>query len=132
MDRNWAVYIRQSTSGALESLDIAAGRRGFEQRQLKATLRKSYQLPSANVDATRTDAAKKMRQVGRKTFLLRNKRWVDATMTGEQEKKAVKLERYSQKYFDLAGHSQHVARYLALDSAVTVVVDGQAYTIDAP
>ena len=70
-----------------------------------------------------------VQNVGTKTFFLRQGRWVDSILTDEQEAKAVKLVRYSPEYFDLiTQHGKQIARYLAIEGEVTVVLAGQAYS----
>ncbi len=69
-----------------------------------------------------------MQRVGRKTFYRRGDRWVDSDVTAEQEKSPVKIERFSQEYFDLIDkHGKDVAKYLNFDEPVTVEIGGQAY-----
>ena len=72
--------------------------------------------------------ARSMINVGRKTFNRRGDRWVDATLSEEQEKSAKQIERFSDEYFDLvAKHGKHVAPYLAIEEPVTIELDGQVY-----
>jgi Ca-activated chloride channel family protein len=74
-------------------------------------------------------AAANIRQLGRKTFFQRADRLVDSAVTEEEEKSAVKIERYSREYFDLIErHGKHVAQYLALDEPVVVKLGGTTYT----
>jgi Ca-activated chloride channel family protein len=74
-------------------------------------------------------AAANIRQLGRKTFFQRADRLVDSTVTADEEKSAVKIERYSREYFDLIErHGKHVAQYLALDEPVVVKLGGTTYT----
>ena len=55
--------------------------------------------------------------------------WVDSTLTDEQEKNVRKIERFSPEYFDLVKrHGKDVAKYLAIEGDVTIVLDGQAYS----
>jgi Ca-activated chloride channel family protein len=77
----------------------------------------------------KTVAATNIRQLGRKTFFQRGERLVDATVSEEDEKSAIKIERYSREYFDLIErHGKHVAQYLALDEPVVIKLGGQTYT----
>jgi Ca-activated chloride channel family protein len=74
-------------------------------------------------------AAANIRQLGRKTFFQRAERLVDSTVNEEEEKTAVKIERYSREYFDLIErHGKHVAQYLALDEPVVIKLGGTTYT----
>jgi Ca-activated chloride channel family protein len=72
--------------------------------------------------------AKSMINVGRKTFNRRGDRWIDSTLSEEQEKAAKQIERFSDEYFELvAKHGKHVALYLAIDEPVVVELDGEVY-----
>ncbi len=82
----------------------------------------------------RDKVAQNVRNVGAKSFFRRGERWVDSTLTEEQEKKAKKIKRFSDEYFELVDrHGKQVAKYLAFDEPVTLVIDGQVYEfIDDP
>ncbi len=70
-----------------------------------------------------------VQNVGTKTFFLRNGRWVDSTLSEQQEKNVIQLTRYSTEYFDLiAQYGSEAAKYLAIEGDVTVVLNGQAYS----
>ena len=70
-----------------------------------------------------------LRKIGAKTFYRRGEEWVDSTLTEEQEKKVIEIERYSKEYFDLAAkYGKSAAKYFAQEGKVTVVLDGQAYS----
>jgi len=66
--------------------------------------------------------------LGRKTFFLRNGRWVDSSVTEKEEENAEKITRFSQEYFDLiTRHGNQVAQYLVLDEPVICKLGGQTY-----
>jgi len=66
--------------------------------------------------------------VGRKTLFRKGERWVDSTVSDEEEKSARQIERYSREYFDLVTrHGKHVAQYLAIEEPMCVKLDGQVY-----
>ncbi len=70
-----------------------------------------------------------VRNIGGKTFYFRNKRWVDSLTTAKQEKDAIIVKRYSKEYFELVTkHGKDVAKYLALEGKVTLVLDGKTYS----
>jgi Ca-activated chloride channel family protein len=72
--------------------------------------------------------AENLISVGRKTFFRRGERWVDSTVTEQEEQKAEKIERFSPEYFDLvARHGKHVAAYLAIEEPITIKLDGRVY-----
>jgi len=85
-------------------------------------------LPAANAKADRV-AIRNVQSLGRKTFYYRKGRWVDSVLTEAQEKKVIKIKRYSKEYFALIlKHGKDAAKYLALEGDVTVVLGGQAYS----
>jgi Ca-activated chloride channel family protein len=66
--------------------------------------------------------------VGRKTFFRRGERWVDSTITADEEKAAKTIERFSDEYFALVDRfGEHVSAYLTIDDPVMVKLDGEVY-----
>ncbi len=81
------------------------------------------------IDGDRVVPVQTVRNVGGKTFYFRDNRWVDSETTAEQEKAATVVKRYSKEYFDLVTkHGKDVAKYLALEGNVTLVLDGKPYS----
>jgi Ca-activated chloride channel family protein len=79
----------------------------------------------------RDKVAQNVRNVGAKSFFFRGERWIDSTLTEDQEKKAKKIKRFSDEYFELVDrHGKQVAKYLAFDEPVTLVLDGQVYSFE--
>ncbi len=71
-----------------------------------------------------------VKQIGAKTFYKRGDRYVDSDATQEQIDKAIKVEQFSDKYFDLLEDLDEEAKvYFAEDSEVLVVLKGKAYLI---
>lgn len=69
-----------------------------------------------------------VRQVGRKTFFLRDGRWVDSAVNAEQEKQAIKVKRYSDDYFKLADtYGEHTNQYLAIEEPVIVMLGDKVF-----
>jgi Ca-activated chloride channel family protein len=68
--------------------------------------------------------------IGEKTFYWKNDRWRDADVTADGEKNPIRIKPFSDAYFALAARENgRFAKYLALDGAVLVVVDGKTYLI---
>lgn len=137
---------------ALDKLQEAGGIAGFAQRDAKAMFQRAGAAAPADsfakggagnglgsavtaprasfraIDSDREVEVKTVQSVGAKTFYLRGGRWVDSTLTDEQEKAVRKVERFSDEYFELVKrHGKDVAKYLAIEGDVTIVLDGQAY-----
>jgi len=72
-----------------------------------------------------------VRQVGSKTFYFKNGRWVDSTVTPEEDAKAKVIEQFSDDYFQLArSQSADLNQYLTFNEPVTVRLDGQTYRFE--
>jgi Ca-activated chloride channel family protein len=78
--------------------------------------------------AERTKAIQNVRYVGSKSFFRRGDRWVDSGVNEKNEKNVKKIKRFSDEYFELIDkHGKDVAKYLAFDEPVLLVLDGQVY-----
>ena len=96
--------------------------------------------PAANAVAVyaedgqgRIQVADNVRRVGGKTFFKRGERWVDSTVTAEQEKNAQTLEQFSDGYFELARkQTAELNQYLTFEEPVTVNLGSQTFKIDRP
>ncbi len=72
-----------------------------------------------------------VRNVGQKTFFLKEQRWQDSTVTPEQAKNAVRVAQFSPEYFDLAAsHGGTLAKYLVFDEPILVNLGTKMYQID--
>jgi Ca-activated chloride channel homolog len=72
-----------------------------------------------------------VRQVGRKTFYLKDGRWVDSEVKPEDEAKATDVEQFSDSYFRLAREQDAEAnQYLSFEEPVTVKMRGRVYRIN--
>ncbi len=69
--------------------------------------------------------------VGNKALYRRSNRWVDPTVTPEDEKKAEQVEQFSDRYFELARNNARLRQYLSLPDGCTVRMDGKVYQINA-
>jgi Ca-activated chloride channel family protein len=70
------------------------------------------------------------RTVGKKTFYWRNQRWEDSALTATQLEDLQEIKLYSKEYFDLlARHGKDVAKYLATDDDIVVVLSGKAFAL---
>ncbi len=138
----------------LARLRTAEGVGGFSQRSQKSAFQQALRVaPSGQgggrgtaggasaylgVQSVRDDADNEVviescRSVGNKAFFRRDARWVDSTVTEEQEKNAVAIVQFSDDYFKLASSKgRDLAQYLAFDEPVLVNLDGVCYRIDPP
>ena len=125
---------RGRANRALEALEEDSGEAGFSQRAAKARFQQSAQAPAggaavySSAKSDKSVAVHTIQNVGSKTFFYRNECWIDSTATEDRKKNARKITRYSDEYFELVTrYGKHVAKYLALEGHVIVVLDGQAY-----
>ncbi len=69
-----------------------------------------------------------VRNVGSKTFYRRGNQWIDSAVTEEQQKKPIKIERYSDEYFKLVDRlGRDAARYMTFDEPVVIELEGKVY-----
>ena len=76
-------------------------------------------------------AQESVRNIGNRTFYRRQNQWVDSQVTPTQQQNARKVKQFSKEYFDLANrYGRSMSQYLAMDEAVMLNLDGQAYLIE--
>ena len=81
--------------------------------------------------ARRARPPPRVRQIGSKTFYWKNERWIDSTVTQEEDEKATVLTQLSDDYFSLARTQKaENNQYLSLDEPVTVKLEGKVYRIE--
>jgi Ca-activated chloride channel family protein len=73
----------------------------------------------------------KVRQIGTKTFYFKNGRWVDSSVTPEEDAKAVKIVQFSDDYFKIArAQKAEYNQYFSQAEPVTVKLEGTVYHVD--
>jgi hypothetical protein len=73
----------------------------------------------------------KVRQIGAKTFYWKNKRWVDSSVTPDEDAKATVVTQLTDSYFRLArAQKAEYNQYLSQSEPVTVKLDGTVYHVD--
>ena len=80
-----------------------------------------------------SDASSRMRNVGDKTFYLKNGRWVDSSITDEMRKsqKPIQLKQFSDEYFQATTtNGQNFSQYLVFTEPVDLNYNGQIYTVE--
>jgi Ca-activated chloride channel family protein len=76
-------------------------------------------------------AVQTVRNIGNRAFYRRGDRWVDSTLTEEQEKNPVRVKQFSDEYFALARrHGREFSQYMVFDEPVLLNVESQAYLIE--
>jgi len=76
-------------------------------------------------------AVQTVRNIGNRAFYRRDGRWVDSTVTEEQEKTPIRIKQFSDEYFELARqHGRDLSQYMVFDEPVLVNLEEQAYLIE--
>ena len=76
-------------------------------------------------------APETVRQIGNRAFYRRGDRWVDSTVTEEQERKSKRVKQFSDEYFELARlHGRKLSQYMVFDEPVLVTLEDQAFLIE--
>ncbi len=130
----------QGGSGGLGGGGGYGGRSGPAQATLSTTLsapaaeaaKATGELSYGSEIQSEADKAQvSVRNIGNRTFYRRQNQWVDSQVTAAQQQNARKIKQFSQEYFDLAKrYGRSMSQYLAIDEAVVLNLDGQAYLIE--
>jgi Ca-activated chloride channel family protein len=107
----------------------AAGNRAFGLAPLGAKLNESVDFEADDSP----QSIDRVKQIASKTFYLRAGRYVDSDATQEQIDGAIKIEQFSDEYFDLLKDLDEDAKaYFAEESELLVVLKGKTYLIIPP
>ena len=140
---------------SLQRLREEAGEDAFRQRFAKGRLKSASRLPasdeagfgetqsaapvanasSSNADISNPNALQKRRlmHVGAKAFYWSDGCWKDAESIDADEKDAVRIERFTGAYFQLAEqYGKRITPYLAMTGKVLLQFDGQRYLVVDP
>ena len=103
----------------------------------KAAMQQAANAPTSGVQSWKDAEGLTVREygctvVGNKALFKRNNRWVDPSVTAEDEKKAEQVEQFSEKYFALSRSNQNLRKYLALPEGCTVRDGTKVYQITVP
>ncbi|MCA9100377.1 MAG: VWA domain-containing protein [Planctomycetales bacterium] len=88
--------------------------------------------PGNTADAPNGDGAfgSAVQNIGNRTFYRRGERWVDASVSDDEEQKLIRVTQFSDDYFRLVEKlGDAITPYLVFDEAVLVKIAGQAYLI---
>ena len=141
---------RQKTMDNLKTLSEVEGRSGQAQRAIKQNFANAPGLyamapaPAAAagsvsrfggaVTAQDKDGAVQLvsnvRQIGSKSFFLKEGRWIESTLTHDDESKARLITQFSDEYFRLArAQTSELNQYLTMPEDVTVRLGEKVYRI---
>ncbi len=78
----------------------------------------------------REQVVQTVQNLGLKTFYQKNGRWIDSTVTKDQEKQVIKLVQYSDAYFDVIRKlPAKDNQYFTLDGEMILNIGGQTYLV---
>jgi len=76
-------------------------------------------------------AQQTVRQIGSRTFYLRQGQWVDSRVPEDQQSKARRIKQFSDEYFELVRrYGRRISQYLVFDEPVLLAMDGEVYLIE--
>jgi len=85
----------------------------------------SYEDASGSVQTVST-----IKQIGTKTFYLRNEKWVEGTLDDRELRAAIEIKKFSDGYFKVAkGQKAEFNKYLAFEEDIVVRIDDKVYRI---
>ena len=71
-----------------------------------------------------------IKQIGTKTFYLRDEKWVEGTLDHSELKAAIEIKKFSDSYFKVAkGQKAEFNKYLAFEEDIVVRIDDIIYKI---
>jgi Ca-activated chloride channel homolog len=113
----------------------SGGASGVNLRQAKGEMQQAASGPAAGVQAFkdaegREQTVANCQVIANKTLFRKADRWIDSTVTPEDEKKAEQVEQFSDRYFELARTNARLRPYLALIDGCIVSVEGKVYQIN--
>jgi Ca-activated chloride channel family protein len=126
----------QAAFAGADSLSNVTGPSGVNLRAAKGGMQRAEAAPQQGRQRY-MDAKGLMKEednvqiVGNKAMFRRSNRWVDPTVTPDEEKKAEVVEQFSDRYFELARNNTSLRKYLALPEGCTVKIEGRVYQINA-
>jgi Ca-activated chloride channel homolog len=86
---------------------------------------------AGDADKELADVAQNIRNVGNRTFYQRSGRWVDSSLSTDQESNAKRVKQFSDEYFELARRNgRTLSQYMVFDEPVLLNLDNQAYLIE--
>lgn len=124
---NQAQAVPMQASGA-----AAVDRAAEEGKMLAADVAPAVEQPELSGGAESVEPgagqAAQLRVIGARTFLLQGGRWIDTTFD-PQKMRAEQIVFLSEEYFQILAEKPELAAAFALGDQVTVVLNGQAYTV---
>ena len=129
--RDAKAKLGQATQAMPSARPLASNRAGGASRAYESAGPTDWSNADFGIKYDKEEAAERIQSAGRRTFYQRGKRWVDGSLTKEQEAKAIAVKRYSKEYFELVKQADNEeGKYLAIDGPLLVEIKGQAYAID--
>ncbi len=112
-----------------------SGGGGVNLRMAKAAQQNAVLAPTAGPQGYAADDGRfvkedKVQVVGDKAYFRRGGRWMDPGVTPEDEKSAIDVEQFSDKWFELARNNSQLRKAMTIPEGATIRVQNQVYRIN--
>jgi Ca-activated chloride channel homolog len=128
--------MREESVDELKALEQVSGIFANNLRSQKKDFVSNTKIASASEAMSYEDAEGELqtvntiKQIGAKTFYLRNEKWVEGTLDDRELKVAIEIKKFSDGYFKVAkGQKAQFNKYLAFEEDIVVRIDDKVYKI---
>jgi Ca-activated chloride channel family protein len=130
------VSIKRESENNLKQLEMVSGSSANNLRSQKKGFASNTKIAPAGEEMSYKDAfgavqtVKTIKQIGTKTFYLRDEKWVEGTLDDRELKAAIEIKMFSDGYFKVAkGQKAEFNKYLAFEEDIVVRIDDKVYRI---
>ena len=133
MDFSSVRNIQDNENFKIDELSKVSGEGAVSQRAYKQSMASNttvnYNNSSTDVDGNEI-AITTMKNIGDKTFFLKDGKWIESTLDEEAQKNVVKIKAFSDDYFNLAKtNNADFIQYLGVGDNVVFKMNGKNYEI---
>jgi len=130
------VSIREESNENLKELETVSGSTANNLRSQKKDFTSKTKMAPAGEAMSYEDASgavqtvNTIKQIGTKTFYLRDGKWIEGTLNDGELKAAIEIKKFSDGYFKVAkGQKAEFNKYLAFEEDIVVKIDDKVYKI---
>ena len=128
--------MQEESVDELKALEQVSGASANNLRSQKKDFASNTKMAAASEAMSYEDAegalqtVNTIKQIGTKTFYLRDEKWVEGTLDDSELKAAIEIKKFSDSYFKVAkGQKAGFNKYLAFEEDVVVRIDDKVYRI---
>ena len=127
--------IRAEDSFKMNLAEQSGGGGGVNLRMAKASFQAATTRPSGGAQGYMTAEGRYQKEdnvqvVGDKAYFRRSGRWIDPDVKPEDEKSAIDVEQFSDKWFELARNNSQLRKAMTIPEGATIRVQNQVYRIN--